>query len=215
MLPAPLPRSFFHRDPVTVARALLGQRLVRILRGQRLAGIIVETEAYLGIPDRAAHTCAGRRTARNASMWRDGGHAYIYFTYGMHYCLNAVTQTPDLPTAVLIRALQPTEGLELMARQRHLAINSKSEIPNPKSLCSGPAKLCQALAINRDLDGTDLVASPTLFIEQLRSRVFPAARIITTPRIGVAYAGPWAAKPLRFYLRDNSYVSKSAPITRT
>ena len=211
-----LDRAFFRRDPVTVARALLGQRLVRVLpEGRRLAGVIVETEAYLGIPDRAAHTFGGRHTPRNASMWKDGGHAYVYFTYGMHFCMNVVTEgprkPPGNPTAVLLRALEPTEGLDLMAAQRGLARAPRFDIHHPHSviaLCSGPAKLCQALAITRDLDGIDLVTSDTLFIERLRSRAYPTRQIAATPRIGVAYAGPWAQRPLRFHLHHSPHVSR-------
>src|SRR5690606_28960799 len=114
-------REFYRRDPVTVARALLGQRLVRVAQGVRTAGLIVEVEAYLGIPDKAAHTCGGRRTPRNESMWGDGGHAYIYFTYGMHHCMNVVAGAPGSPVAVLLRALEPVEGLEAMYARRSKA----------------------------------------------------------------------------------------------
>jgi DNA-3-methyladenine glycosylase len=198
------PRSIYQRDSVTVARALLGQRLVRILdkpRGVRLAGTIVEVEAYLGIPDKAAHTCNGRRTPRNESMWGDGGHAYVYFTYGMHYCMNVVASVVDDPVAVLIRALEPTEGIERIYRHRKAARRDTD-------LCSGPAKLCQALHIDRKLDGCDLVTGENLFIEQTRKSPLPASRMVTGPRIGVSYADEWAHEPLRFYLKDNPHVSK-------
>ncbi|MCC6681845.1 MAG: DNA-3-methyladenine glycosylase [Phycisphaeraceae bacterium] len=201
-------RSFFRRDPVALARALLGQRLVRVLDdGRRLAGTIVETEAYLGLNDAAAHTYRGRRTTRNASMWLDGGHTYVYFTYGMHYCCNVVAQTPGRPTAVLLRAIEPTEGLDLMFERRPAAKHPQ----NPRNLCSGPAKLCAALDIDRNLDGEDLQTSSRLFIEQLRARTLPAAAIAVSPRIGVDYAGAWAQKPLRFFCRDNLYVSRFTP----
>ncbi len=201
--PAPqLTRAFFRRDPVTVARALLGQRLVRVLAdGTRLAGIVVETEAYLGAIDRAAHTWNGRRTARNASMWRDGGHAYVYFTYGMHFCMNVVTETEGKPTAVLLRALEPMEGLERMRRFRGRACRRDTD------LCSGPAKLCQALRIDRTLDGTDLTASGALFIERVRWRCLAKEKIAVTPRIGVGYAEEWAEKLLRFHVAGHEHVS--------
>ncbi len=198
-------RTFFRRDPVALARALLGQRLVRILDdGQRLAGTIVETEAYLGLNDAAAHTYRGRKTARNASMWLDGGHAYVYFTYGMHYCCNVVAQGPGKPTAVLLRAIEPTEGLEAMFQRRPAA-------KRPRDLCSGPAKLCAALEIDRNLDGEDLQTSDRLFIEQLRARTLPSTAIAASPRIGVDYAGDWAQKPLRFFCPHNLYVSRFTP----
>jgi len=197
-----LNRAFYHRDVVTVARSLLGQRLVRVLPdGMRLAGIIVETEAYLGIPDLAAHTCNGRRTARNASMWQDGGTAYVYFTYGMHHCFNVVAEKQEQPVAALIRALEPVEGMERMYAHRARARRDVD-------LCSGPAKLCEALSINRTLDGVDMVTSKVLFIEQERQRAYSATRIRTTPRIGIAYAGEWTDKPLRFCLRNHPHVSR-------
>jgi DNA-3-methyladenine glycosylase len=199
-MPRP-PRPFYRRDPVTLAKALLGQRLVRILDGERIAGLIVETEAYLGIPDRAAHTFGGRRTARNESMWGEAGHAYVYFTYGMHYCMNVVAAGPGEPVAVLVRALEPAEGVERMRGRRPRA-------KRDTDLCSGPAKLCEALGIDRGLDGADLVDGDELFIEQVRRRAMPAGRIVTATRVGVAYAGEWADRPLRFYVKDNPHVSR-------
>lgn len=194
------PRSFYQRDPVPLARALLGQRLVRILNKQRLTGAIVEVEAYLGIEDKAAHTCNGRRTTRNESMWGDGGHAYVYFTYGMHHCLNVVASVADHPVAVLIRAIEPTEGIDRMYQHRKAARRDTD-------LCSGPAKLCQAMKIDRKLDGCDLVKGDGLFIEQVRKSPLPASRIAIGPRIGVSYAADWADRPLRFYIQDNPHVS--------
>jgi DNA-3-methyladenine glycosylase len=187
---------------VRTARRLLGQRLVRVVGGRRLAGVIVEVEAYLGPVDRAAHSYGGRQTARNASMWRGGGHAYVYFTYGMHHCMNVVCGAPGSGAAVLLRALEPTEGLEAMFARRGPARRERE-------LCSGPGRLAQALAIDRSLDGADLRSAGDLFIEALRARPLPAARIASGPRVGVAYAGAWAARPLRFYLRDNPHVSRA------
>lgn len=196
-----LPRSFYRRDVVAVARALLGQRLVRTVRGCRLTGLIVEVEAYLGVEDQAAHTYNGRHTARNATMWGDGGHAYVYFTYGMHHCVNVVAGRSGQPVAVLLRALAPESGTDQMRRHR---TKSRRDI----DLCSGPAKLCQALRIDRRLDGSDLVAGDLLFIEKVRHRAHAAKQILARPRVGVDYAGPWAARPLRFFLKDNPHVSR-------
>ncbi|MCZ6734515.1 MAG: DNA-3-methyladenine glycosylase, partial [Planctomycetota bacterium] len=123
-------------DPVTVARRLLGQRLVRIIDGHRLAGTIVEVEAYLGARDQAAHTYRGRRTARNESMYLAGGHAYVYLTYGMHHCLNVVCGQSGNGVAVLLRALEPTQGIDQMFANRRIANHERD-------LCSGPAKLTQ------------------------------------------------------------------------
>jgi DNA-3-methyladenine glycosylase len=200
-----LSRRFYARDAAALARALLGQVLVRVLEdGTRLSGVIIETEAYLGVEDRAAHSFGGRRTARNAAMWGPAGHAYVYFTYGMHHCMNVVAEGPGRPSAVLLRALEPLEGIERMRRHRSgkIAAARLREI----DLCSGPAKLAQALAIDRTLDGTDLVTGTSLFIE--RGVRIPADRIIAGPRIGVAYAGEWTHKPLRYWLADHPHVSR-------
>nr|WP_206211863.1 DNA-3-methyladenine glycosylase [Wenzhouxiangella sp. XN24] len=196
--------KFCQRDPVALARALLGQVLVRVdADGARLAGRIVETEAYLGVADRAAHSYGGRRTARNEAMWGPAGHAYVYFVYGMHYCMNIVAEGPGQPSAVLLRALEPLEGLEQMRRRR--AAGRAVVLPDT-ALCSGPAKLAQALGVDRALDGADLVDGETLFLER-GSRV-PPTRIVVAPRIGVDYAGDWAERPLRFYVAGNPHVSR-------
>ena len=130
-----------------------------------------------------------------------GGTAYVYFTYGMHYCLNVVAGLPDDPVAVLLRALEPVEGLSDMHANRPRARRDRD-------LCSGPAKLCQALAIDRALDGADLPRSHDLWIERARTHTLPIRAVARTPRIGVAYAGIWAHRLLRFYLSDNAVVSR-------
>lgn len=193
-------------DPITVARRLLGQRLVRIVDGVRLAGTIVEVEAYLGTQDWAAHTFGGRRTPRNESMYLPGGHAYVYFTYGAHFCLNVVCGKRDEGVAVLIRALEPTEGLDVMFANR-----PKARPRRATDLCSGPGKLTQALQIDRHLDGVDLRTNSELFIERMRSRPLPQGRIGTTKRIGLnptsRWTGDWHQRPLRFFLLGNPHVS--------
>lgn len=194
----------FDDDPISTARRLLGQRLVHIVNGRRLAGTIVEVEAYLGTQDKAAHTYNGRRTARNHSMYLPGGHLYVYFTYGMHHCINVVCGKPDEGVAVLIRALAPTEGIEMMFSHRKKA-KKKTD------LCSGPAKLAQALAITLNHDGTNLRTDTSLFLEQLRKRSFSDTKINRTPRIGVSYSDEWALKPLRYCLRDSPYLSRKSP----
>jgi DNA-3-methyladenine glycosylase len=190
----------FDADPVTLARRLLGQRLVRVVGGIRLAGIIVETEAYLGAQDRAAHTFGGRRTPRNEAMYLEGGHAYVYFTYGMHHCLNVVCGRVDEGVAVLLRAVEPVEGVEAMRTWRKRA-------PTDRDLCAGPGRLCEALRIDRTLNGIDLRTSRDLFIEQVRSRAISSKLIGRSSRIGVSYAGEWAQRPLRFFIRGNPHVS--------
>jgi len=198
-----LSRRFYQRDAVTLARALLGRTLMRRLDGHRLAGRIVETEAYLGERDRAAHTYNGRRTQRNQSMWGPAGHAYVYFTYGMHHCLNIVADGVGVPTAVLLRALEPTDGLEVMRANR--AGRIPIERLRETDLCSGPAKLTRALAIDREFDGADLVDGGQLWVEGQRG--VSADRIVACPRVGVDYAGEWASEPLRFCMADTRHLS--------
>lgn len=175
----PLPRSFYDRDTILVARALLGQLLVH---GDRI-GRIVETEAYLGPHDRAAHSARGL-TKRNAPMFGPPGHAYVYFIYGMYYCMNVVTERAGHAAAVLIRAVEPVQH-----------VTGKT---------TGPGLLCNALGITGQLTGHDL-CQPELSIA-----AGPPAeiRIISRARIGVAYAGHWARRRLRFYIAGNPYISR-------
>ncbi|MCB9845457.1 MAG: DNA-3-methyladenine glycosylase [Phycisphaeraceae bacterium] len=199
-----LSRRFFATDSPSLARRLLGCRLVRVLEdGTRLAGMIVETEAYLGLEDRAAHSFGGRRTPRNESMYARAGTAYVYFTYGMHHCVNVVCGRIDEPVAVLIRALQPTEGVERMFAHRR---GAKRET----DLCSGPGKLCQALAIDRSQDGQDLLAGGRLAVEASGRKPIDPSCIINTPRIGIGSAGEWVDAPLRWAIAGNAHVSRGA-----
>lgn len=198
--PPRLPRGFFQEGPERVARRLLGQRLVSLVGGTRTSGVIVETEAYLGVPDKAAHTYDGRRTDRNRSMWGEGGHAYVYFVYGMHHCMNVVAGTDGRPVAVLVRALEPDEGVEVMFERREAARRETD-------LCSGPAKLCEALGITLEQDGEDLVEGEVLFVERLRSRALSSKRISEGPRVGIDYAEEWADVHLRYWVEGNPHVS--------
>ncbi len=195
-----VPREFYTRAGVlAVARDLLGQRLVvPAASGARVAGTIVETEAYRGPADRASHAYGGRRTRRTETMYRIGGTAYVYFVYGMHYQFNVVTNVEDIPHAVLVRALEPVEGLELMRRRRRAA--------SDRELTNGPGKLCQALGIDRALDAADLLG-PRVWIERSERPVRLSA-IARGPRVGIDYAGQWAAMPWRFWIRGNPFVSR-------
>ena len=189
---ARLPRSFFARDTRQVARDLLGAILVRILPdGARLSGRIVETEAYLP-GDSASHAYRGR-TERNASMFMRPGTAYVYFTYGMHFCFNVVTEATGAPAAVLIRALEPLEGAEIMRANRarqtarrppRARLCPAGEGGGDGDVCRGPARLCRALQIDRSFDGSDLCRRGSqLFLE--RGRAMPDALVSTSPRVGV------------------------------
>lgn len=194
-------------DSVTVAKRLLGRHLVRCIDGQRLAGTIVEVEAYLGVEDAAAHTFNGRRTQRNESMYLGGGHAYVYMIYGIHFCLNVVCGQPGDGVAVLVRAIEPTEGIEQI-RVNRMACSAAARPLRERDLCSGPGKLTQALQIDRSLDGESLLASQRLWIEEGSGLAVPKSAIGVSPRIGVEYAGQWAVKPLRFFIAGNPHISR-------
>ena len=195
-----LTREFYTRTNVlTVARHLLGKLLVvPAPDGDRVSGIIVETEAYRAPGDRASHAYGGRRTRRTETMYSIGGTAYVYFVYGMYYQFNVVTGVEDVSHAVLIRALEPLEGVELMRVRRPGRPDQK--------LTSGPGALCLALGIDRSHDKADLLAD-RVWLEEGPARIAPSA-IASGPRIGIDYAGEWAAKPWRFWLRDNRFVSR-------
>lgn len=197
-LPRKLPRSFFLHDTVTVARALLGCVLWRFLDGELLAARIVETEAYLGANDMASHARRGLRSERNQSMYLEGGHAYVYFTYGMHWCLNVVTQETDVAEAVLLRGAEPIRGIESMRTRRPKA-------KRDWELMNGPGKICMAMDIDRRLDGESL-AGDTLFLTP-RDVDVADDDIAVSPRIGIDNSGDAAAWPLRFFLRGNRHVS--------
>ncbi len=184
-----LPAGFYARDTVMVARELLGQRLVRLLDGIRLSGLICETEAYGGQDDMASH--AYRRTPRSAIMYGPPGHAYIYFIYGMHYCLNAVTAPDGKAGAVLIRALVPQEGVEVMRQRRGSA--------DDRHLTDGPGKVCAALGITAALNGRYLPADAELCIEA--GVAVPEDQIIATPRRGVRGDAAALTRPWRFVWR--------------
>ncbi len=194
-----LPRKFYTRpNVVTVARELLGKLLVVPAdNGERISGRIVELEAYRGPQDRAAHSYGGRRTKRTETMYGIGGTAYVFFVYGMYYQFNVVTNVADAPHAVLIRGLEPVEGIELMRKRRH----GQSD----HNLTNGPGKLCIAMAIDRKLDAADLLGN-RVWLEDAEH--IPRSQIASGPRIGIDYAGEWKDKPWRFWIKRNPYVSR-------
>ena len=187
-----LSRVFYARDSVTVARALLGRRLVRVLEGARLSGIICETEAYGGPDDPASH--AHRRTERSAIMYGPPGFAYVYFIYGAHHCLNAVTEPDGIPGAVLIRAVIPDENVDIMRLLRGQPARPASAAR--RGVADGPGKLCQAFGITRVQNGLDLAHSEELFIEE--GAPAPAALVAATPRVGVRGDEEARLRPWRF-----------------
>ena len=184
--------KFYARPTEAVARGLLGQILVSDVGGRRrqTAGRIVEVEAYIGPQDPACHAYGHRRTPRTEPLYGPPGTAYVYFTYGMHWCLNAVTELPDYPAAVLIRALEPIAGLATMRRRR-----------GKEPLCSGPARLCEALGVTGKLNGVSLQHGLLRIVEGKKPK---PGDIVTGPRIGITQAADWL---LRFYLKDSPWVS--------
>jgi DNA-3-methyladenine glycosylase len=194
-----LPRAFYLGDTVSIARALLGCVLWRRLEhGELLGARIVETEAYLGANDPASHARRGLRSPRNESMYLEGGHAYVYFTYGMHWCMNVVTQEADLAEAVLLRAAEPVRGVEVMRERRPKA-------KKDHDLMNGPGKMCMALDIGKQLDGESL-RGEVLWLSP-RDIAVADQDIAVSPRIGIDNSGDAAAWPLRFFLRGNRNVS--------
>jgi DNA-3-methyladenine glycosylase len=198
----PLPRKFYARSVLKVAKECLGKLLVHDLSGETLVARIVEVEAYRGPEDRAAHSYNGRRTQRTEVMYGPGGFAYVFFVYGMHYQFNIVAGQPGEPHAVLIRAAEPLQGQISMASRR--------EHPkDARQLTNGPGKLCAAFGIDRSHYGVDLCRPPLYLAEG------PAPRTLRqTPRIGVDYAGKWAARPWRWIDADSPFVSRYPPATR-
>lgn len=213
-----LPREFYQRPTLTVAQDLLGKYLIRRTEEGLLVGKIFETEAYIGENDLACHASRGK-TPRNEVMFGEAGHAYVYFTYGMFYCLNLVTERKGFPAAVLIRSVEPMEGVKLMIENRYEETrkslkrkNSErlarilllaSDPPDPH-IANGPGKLCQAMKIDKSLNGVDL-AGDLLYVEDRGNDI---QEIVATGRIGVEKSGESAQNPWRFYIRESKFVSK-------
>src|SRR5919106_4942788 len=189
-------RDFYYHPTLTVARELIGTRLVRILNGAKLVGLITETEAYISEKDLACHAKAGR-TARTTVMYGEPGHAYVYFTYGNHWMLNAVTEREGFPAAVLIRAIQPIEGVEIMSARR----NGRDTF--------GPGKLCQAMGITKSENGVDLTETTgDLWIEA--GVKVPDSFVTKGPRVGLNNTlEPWLSKPWRFLVKVHVIASRS------
>lgn len=190
-----VPRSFYARDTDLVARELLGKIIVREVNGHMLKARIVETEAYMGIDDPASHAYGCMRV-RNAPLYGPAGHAYVYFTYGMYYCLNFVSRDLSLPAGgVLIRAVEPLEGIEFMERRRHKHTTH--------GLTNGPGKLTQALAINKELNNHDVTHRGALYV--VDAPEVAKKDIVVSKRVGISKA---VDEPLRFYIKDNKWVSR-------
>lgn len=194
-----LPRDFYtRRNVLQVARELLGKRLVVAGADEALvSGMIVETEAYRGPLDKASHAYGHRRTLRTETMYGLGGTAYVYFIYGMYSQFNVVTNVAEIPHAILVRAIEPLEGIDVMRRRRG--------VKSDRDLTNGPGKLCIAMNINRRFNRADLLGDE-VWIEE-HEKIKPR-QIAAGPRIGISYAQEYVTKPWRFWIRDNSYVSR-------
>lgn len=204
--PPRLGTEFFDQPAVPLARALLGQVLVRRLPdGTELRGRIVETEAYLGPEDEAAHSKGGRQTPRNRGMFMKPGTLYVYLIYGMYFCINVSSQGDG--ACVLLRALEPLEGQETMRQLRSTNRKSMaSRTLKDRELCSGPSKLCQALAIDKSFDQRDLAEDEAMWLEH-SSPTPNGSAVVAAARVGIGHAGEWTRKPLRFYVRGSPWVS--------
>lgn len=191
-------REFYLRDDtLQIAQDLLGKILVvPTTNGDRVSGMIVETEAYLGTIDKAAHSYQNRRTIRTEIMFSEGGHAYVFFVYGMYFQFNIVVGKVDVPHAILIRAVEPVENIEIMRERR-------GKMPD-QNLTSGPGKLCIALAIDKTFNGADLLGDK-VWLEDFKA--FSGKEITSGKRIGIDYAEEFAEKPWRFWVKDNLFVS--------
>ncbi|HEX3045973.1 MAG TPA: DNA-3-methyladenine glycosylase [Bacillota bacterium] len=192
-----LKRSFYERDALTVAKDILGKYLVTYTPAGTTVGKIIEVEAYMGFVDAGSHTYQGKRTARTEVIFGPGGHAYVYLIYGMYYCLNIIVNRIDVPEVVLIRALEPVDGIELMKQRR-----GTDRILN---LCSGPGKLSTAMGISLKENGIDLCGE-TMYL--LSGDTVDSRKITRTPRINIDYAGEARDYPWRFLVQDNPFVSK-------
>lgn len=192
-----LPLQFYQRKTEIVARELLGQVLYReLLNGEILSGRIVETEAYLGLTDKACHSYGGRKTNRTCVMYENGGLAYVYLIYGMYHCLNVVTSVAGQPEAALIRALEPLRGIDFM--------KFKSRQNKIEKILNGPGKLCKVLEIDKKLNGHGIDSSPLWIGEGDK----PSPRqIVKSARINIGYAQEWAHQPLRFSIRHSPFIS--------
>jgi DNA-3-methyladenine glycosylase len=207
-----LKAAFFNRDPRRVARALLGKLIIRKTTRGILAGRIVETEAYLGEGDAAAHSAAGR-TARNSVLFGPPGYAYVYFIYGSHYCLNVSCLPDGIAGGVLFRALEPVAGIKAMAQARGIDVVKKIDLDNVallRRISSGPGRMSEALGVTRERDnGKNLVSARSDL--RIVDDGFRVRRVMVTPRIGIVKA---AARPLRYFIAGNPFVSGPATVAR-
>ena len=194
-----LPRSFFTNSALVVATEILGKHIVHVDSGIKLSGKIVETESYTGPEDKASHSYNWKETQRNRVEYLIGGHIYIYLVYGMYWQLNITTAKKGMPECVLIRAVEPVDGIKKMMKRR------KTE--KLLNLTNGPGKFCQAFGFNKTHYGTDVTRSSYVYLQDSGEKL-SENDIVQAKRIGIDYAGEWAEKPWRFYIKNNLFVSR-------
>ena len=202
-----LDKSFYSTDALTLSKKLLGKVLVNEVNGKTLKGIIVETEAYIGAIDKASHAYGGRRTERTETLYGEPGICYVYSIYGMYFCFNVICGEKDVAEGVLIRALEPLEGLDEMSLYRFKTPYNELTKAKIKNLTNGPSKLCIAMNINKSNNKEELIKENLLYIEDYNIEV-SSSNIVETTRIGIDYAEEAVHFPWRFYIKDNPYVSK-------
>lgn len=200
-----LKRNFYRKDAIELSKDLLGKYLIHHINNETLIGKIVETEAYMGFDDKAAHTYNGKRTPRTETMYGEEGHAYVYLIYGIYHCMNVVAAEKEIAQAVLIRALEPIKGFDIMASYRFNKCFTKLKKSQVFNLTNGPGKLCQAFNITRKLNGEDLTSNK-LYICQ-KKNYDESFHIVETKRIGIDYAEEAKDYLWRFYIKGNEYVS--------
>lgn len=198
-----LDREFYNRDSLIVAKELLGKILVHEIDGHKISAKIVEVEAYMGVNDKAAHSYGGRRTPRVEVMYGEPGFSYVFIIYGMYHCFNIVTREAGIPQAVLIRAVEPLEGFELMAQNRFNKSFDELNKSQVIGLTNGPGKLCKALLINKEQNGEDLCGNKLYVLEGEKEDF----ETISSKRVGIDYAEEAKDFLWRFYIKDNKYVS--------
>lgn len=202
-------KEFFARDTLLVAKELLGKVLVREFNGMTLKGRIVETEAYIGSVDKACHAYGGKRTPRVEPLYGEPGVAYVYFIYGMYYCFNIITKEEGSPEGVLIRAVEPLEGLDVISQLRFKKSYKELTNTQKKNLTNGPGKLCMAFGITKENTWDDLTENKELYVEeQLIQYHINDFEVVETTRVGIDYAEEARDFLWRFYIKGNKYVSK-------
>ncbi|XZM27140.1 DNA-3-methyladenine glycosylase [Clostridium perfringens] len=203
-----LGRDFYNRDTLTVAKELLGKVLVRKINGVTLKGKIVETEAYIGAIDKASHAYGGKRTNRTETLYADPGTVYVYIIYGMYHCLNLISEEKDVAGGVLIRGIEPLEGIEEMSKLRYKKSYEELSSYEKKNFSNGPSKLCMALGIDKGENGINTISSEEIYVED-DSLIKKDFSIVEAKRIGIDYAEEARDFLWRFYIKDNKFVSKN------